>query len=98
MTNRKHRAFLLYLSVVDPLDTGQRAAGDLQYELPLAARNRLTEVCPQCGKGHEILFTIERVPVGSLGNYPVFRINGSKVLIDTSLPTGVLAVPHDAHR
>jgi hypothetical protein len=97
MSKRK-KGYKLYLSVVDPLDTGVRSVGELTYELPIEARNRLTEPCPQCGKEHEILYVVYRVLVDTLGNFPVFRVNGSELVVDTSLPTGVLSVPADAER
>jgi len=100
----------LYLSMVDPDDTGARvvdntgvADGDgeplvINYVVPLEARDRLTEPCSQCSKSHEILWIIKRRPAGVLGHFPIFRINGSEVLVDASLPTGVLALPRDAKR
>ena len=99
--------YRLYLSVVDPTDTGKRTVGDAaegeeewSYQLPIEARDRLSESClwPECSKHHDILYTIRRVPKGTFGHFPVFEINGGKVIVDTSLPTGVIKLPRDARR
>jgi hypothetical protein len=108
MTSYKAR---IYLSMVDPEDTGQRTVGvpadqaldpghDLQvtYILPIEARDRLTEACPHCGNSHEVLWVIKRRPAGIFGHFPVFNINGGKVVVDASLPTGVTRLPKDAKR
>jgi hypothetical protein len=98
--------YRLYLSVVDPSDTGKRTlyneAGieSLSYDVPIEARDRLSEPClhPGCGKSHDALYTIRRVPKGTFGHFPVFEINGGQVIVDTSLPTGVIKLPRDAKR
>ena len=101
MTGFKAR---LYLSMVDPDDSGARHVQTpgiddaVDYVVPLEARDRLSEPCPQCNKSHEILWIIKRRPAGIFGHFPVFRINGSEVIVDASLPTGVLALPRDAKR
>jgi hypothetical protein len=105
--------YRLYLSVVDPEDNGKRTladpndpdpykdgSGPLTYTLPIEARERLSEPCvwPGCGKSHDILYTIQRRASGTLGHFPVFKINRSKVVVDVSLPTGVITLPKDAVR
>ena len=83
----KRRSYVvLYLSVVDPLDTGVRTAGDLTYTLPVEACNRLTEHCDQCARDHEILYRIERTPVGTFGNFPAERMPVASLAI--SSPNG----------
>jgi hypothetical protein len=99
--------YRLYLSVVDPTDSGHRTVNaavggeeEWSYELPLAARDRLSEPCmhPGCDKSHDILYTIRRTSKGTFGHFPIFEINGGKVIVDVSLPTGVIKLPRDAKR
>lgn len=52
--------------------------------------------CPQCGKDHPRLWTIDRVPLRPWGCFPVFRIGGKECVIDPTLPHGVSALPRDA--
>ena len=81
-------------------DSSSDGPNDLQvtYILPIEARDRLTEVCPRCEKSHEILWVIKRRPAGIFGHFLVFNINGGKVVVDASLPTGVTRLPKDARQ
>lgn len=98
------RTCRLYLSVVDPEDNGQRTTGagsgadEVTYTLPIEARDRLTEPCLHCDKEHDALWLIKRKMIETFGHFPVFMINGGKVIVDASLPTGVIKLPRDARR
>lgn len=103
MVNRRSKV-RIFLSMVDPEDSGKRTVGEasdpfaLDYTVPIQARNRLSEDCLRCGRRHDILFIVKRVPVEMFDGFPVFKINGSKVIVDATLPTGVIKLPRDAKR
>lgn len=97
----------IYLSMVDPSDDGHRGVDvdtndgkplSVAYTVPIEARDRLTETCPRCGKEHDILWVVKRRPAGVFGHFPIFKINRTKVIVDASLPTGVISLPEDAVR
>lgn len=54
------------------------------------------EQCPQCGKEHEKLYGFWRKPVGMMGQWVVFRINGEEHVPDLSIPIQLHKMPKDA--
>lgn len=53
-------------------------------------------VCSRCGRAHSRIYHVWRKPVGMLGCWVVFRLNGEKIAPDLSLPIPVFRLPRDA--
>lgn len=96
----RNRGAKLFLSLATGPET--RTYGDgpdaLTVNLPLQARDCEREVCPQCGREHDALWAVRRVPVGTLGHFVVFRLNGAAIVPDASVPHTVDRLPRDARR
>jgi len=85
-----HRGVRLELVLMSP---------DLRYPDNAVLGNPVEMLdCPTCGKQHEQIHFAWRKPVGMLGCWVQFRLNGFVVAPDLSLPIKVFKLPRDAQR
>jgi len=90
----------IYLSrIIGPAVRTYGTGSDaLTVTLPDQARDCERETCPSCGRQHDALWTIHRVPVAPFGHFTVYRVNGSEHVPDMSTPMALERLPRDARR
>ena len=84
------RGTLIYLAHITKPFTHNSETGACSWE------EREQMHCIQCGKDHDALWTITRVPVAPFGHFIVYRLNGEKIVPDMSVPYGTEKIPRDA--
>lgn len=55
-----------------------------------------TEQCAQCDEQHDKLWTVQRAIVRTMGHFAVFRLSGTEIVPDMSVPYTIDKLPQDA--